>query len=124
MPMRNSMRLSGRDAGVALGHRLLHLDRAAHRIDDAGKLHQHAIAGGLDDPAPVLGDLRIDQLAAERLEAFEGAFLVRPHQPRIPRHIGGKDRGEAARLAHVCLASRQAQAREEQFTVLRVSEYV
>jgi hypothetical protein len=29
-----------RDTGVALGHRLLHRDRAAHRIDDAGKLYQ------------------------------------------------------------------------------------
>ena len=27
-------------------------------------------------------------------------FLVRPHQPRIPRHIGGEDRGEPAGLAH------------------------
>ena len=26
-----------RDTGVPLGHRLLHRDRAAHRIDDAGK---------------------------------------------------------------------------------------
>ncbi len=40
-----------RDAGVPLGHRLLHRDRAAHRIDDAGKLYQQAVAGGLDDAA-------------------------------------------------------------------------
>jgi hypothetical protein len=44
--------------------------------------------------ALVLGDLRIDELMAQRLEAFERALLVRPHQPRIPRHIGGEDRGE------------------------------
>ena len=88
------------DAGVALGHRLLHRDRAADRIDDAGKLHQHAVAGGLDDAAPVLGDLRIEELMAQRLEAFERAFLVRPHQPRIPRHIGGEDRGEVAGGGH------------------------
>ena len=36
-----------------------------------------------------------------RLEAFERAFLVRPHQPRIPRHIGGEDRGETADRGHV-----------------------
>ena len=52
-----------RDTGVALGHRLLHLDRAAHRIDDAGELDQQAVAGGLDDAAMVLGDFRIDELA-------------------------------------------------------------
>ena len=88
------------DAGVPLRHRLLHLDRAAHRIDDARKFHQHAVAGGLDDPAVVLGDLRIEELAAQRFEAFVRAFLVRPHQPRIPRHIGGEDRGKAAGCRH------------------------
>jgi hypothetical protein len=27
-------------------------------------------------------------------------LLVRPHQPRIPGHISGEDRGETAALAH------------------------
>ena len=94
--MRSSMRLS-----AALGHRLLHRDRAAHRIDDAGKFHEQTVAGGLDDAAMVLGDFRIKKLAAQRFEAFERAFVIRPHQPRITRHIGGEDRGEAAGLAHV-----------------------
>src|SRR4029077_13820907 len=48
----------------------------------------------------VLGDLRIEELAAQRFEAFERALLVRPHQPRIRRHIGGEDRSETAGLAH------------------------
>jgi hypothetical protein len=39
----------------------------------------------------VFGYLRIDKLAAERFEAFERAFLVRPHEPRIARHIGGEN---------------------------------
>jgi hypothetical protein len=116
--MRNSMRLSAvapvfrsgiasavrRGAHVPLGHRSLHLDRTAHRIDDARKLHQQAVAGGLDDAAMVLGDLRIDELMAQRFEAFERAFLVRPHQPRIPRHIGGEDRGEPADGGHLDIA--------------------
>jgi len=92
-----------RDACVPLRDRLLHLDRATHRIDDAGKLHQYTVAGGLDDAAVVLGDLRIEELMAQRLEAFERAFLVRAHQPRIPRHIGGEDRGEPAAGGHGCL---------------------
>ena len=29
----------------------------------------------------MLGDLRINELAVQRLEAFERAFLVRSHQP-------------------------------------------
>jgi hypothetical protein len=44
----------------------------------------------------VLGDLRIDQLPAMRLQAFVRAFLIHPHQARIARHIGGEDRGETA----------------------------
>ncbi len=103
-----------RDARIPLGHRLLHRDRAAHRIDDAGKLDQQAVAGGLDDAAPVLGDLRIEQLAAQRFQAFERAFLVRPHQPRIPRHIGGEDRSEAAGLAHA--TSPAARRRPERYS--------
>ena len=47
--------------GLALGHPPLHLDRAAHRIDDAGELDQEAVAGGLDDAAPVLPDLWLNQ---------------------------------------------------------------
>jgi hypothetical protein len=89
------------NADVSLRHRLLHRDRTAHRIDDAGKFHQQAVAGGLDKPPMVLGDFRIEELAAQRFEAFERAFLIRPHQPRVARHIGREDRSEAAGLAHV-----------------------
>ena len=41
------------------------------------KLDQHAVAGGLDNAAVVLGDLRIEEFAPQRFEAFERAFLVR-----------------------------------------------
>src|ERR1700731_3829291 len=34
-------------------------------------------------------------------EGLESPALVRPDQPRIPRHVGGEDGGEAAGLAHV-----------------------
>jgi hypothetical protein len=71
-----------RDACIALGHRPLHRDRAAHGIDDAGKFHQQAVAGSLDDAAAVLGDLRIDELAAQRLEAFERALPRPPSRAR------------------------------------------
>jgi len=66
------------------------------------KFHQHAVAGSLHDATAVFPDLRIDELAAMRLETLERPFLVRSHQPRIARHIGGEDRGETAfdRLFH------------------------
>src|SRR6516165_3277732 len=90
MPMRSSMRLSA--AMPVLRSGIACCTATAHRIDDAGKLHQHAVAGGLDDPATVLGDLRIEELAAQGFEAFERAFLVRPHQPSIADDISGQDR--------------------------------
>jgi len=59
-----------RATAVPLGHRLLHRDRATHRIDDAGKLYQQAIAGGFDEAALVLGDLWIEEVAAQRFQTF------------------------------------------------------
>ena len=124
MPMRSSIRLSAPASAVPLGHRLLHRDRAAHRIDEAGKFDQQAVAGGLDDAAIVLGNLRIEKLATQRFEAFERAFLVRPHQPRIPRHIGSEDRGETAGLAHVAspAAKRRPERKSSRSSAIRGGE--
>ena len=44
-----------RDYGVLRGHGTLDFDRAARRINGAGELHQHAVAGGLDDAPPMGG---------------------------------------------------------------------
>jgi hypothetical protein len=44
-------------------HRLLPLDREADRIDH----HQQPIPRHLDEPAVMLGDLRIEQLGPYRL---------------------------------------------------------
>jgi len=85
----------------AVDHPALHLGGVAHRIDDGGEFHQHAVAGGgLDDAALVLLDLRIDELPAMRLEALMCTLFVRPYQTRIPRHISGEDRGQAAGRGH------------------------
>jgi len=40
----------------------------------------------------LLGDFRIEELAAQRFEAFERAALIGADQPRIPRHVGREDR--------------------------------
>ena len=42
----------------------------------------------------------------------EGAFLVRPDQPRIPRHIGGEDQDETAGGGHHSTPAGFAQALE------------
>ena len=56
---------------LALGHALLDRDRAGDRIDDAGELDKAAVAHELDDAAVVLGDERLDELLAVRLEPLE-----------------------------------------------------
>ena len=63
---------------------LLCRDCASDRVDDARKFHQQAVAGALDDAAVVLGDLGVDELAPQRLEAFERAFLVHPNSREYP----------------------------------------
>ena len=55
----------GRHARVAFDEAVLHLDRAAHRVDHAAELDEAAVAGALDD-APVMGgDGGVDQIAAQ-----------------------------------------------------------
>jgi hypothetical protein len=89
-----------RDFGVALGHCPLHFDRAAHSVNNARKLDQQPVAGGLDDATVVLLDLGIGQFTPQRFEAFERAFFVHPHQSRIARDIGGQDRSKTSGYGH------------------------
>jgi hypothetical protein len=63
--------------GLAIDHRPLHLGRTADRADDAREFHEHPVAGGLHDAAGMVTDLRVDKLAAMRLEPLVRAFLVR-----------------------------------------------
>src|SRR5262249_51385641 len=85
-----------RHAGVALAHAALDFHRATHSVDDARELDQHAVAGGLDDLAAVLLDLRVDQGAAVPLQSGKRALLVRAHQPAVTGHIGRHDRRQLA----------------------------
>src|SRR5215831_2314554 len=81
------------DRGCAIGHRELPFGRTAHRVYDAREFRQYPVASGVDDAAGVLVDLRVDDFASMRLQAFVRAFLVRAH-------IGGEDRGETADSGH------------------------
>src|SRR5258708_378888 len=71
-----------RHRSIALGHAALNCDGATHRIDDALKLDEHAVAGGLDDAPAMLGDLGVSEFAADPLPCGHAAFLVPPPQPR------------------------------------------
>ena len=90
------MRCVRLEVGVVLGDAPLDLDRTPHRVDDARELDQRAVARELDDTAAVLGDPRLDELLAQRLEPGVRARLVGFHQPAVTDHVGGQDRGQPA----------------------------
>src|SRR5262249_57044496 len=75
--------MAGGDLGIAPGHAALHDQRAAHGVDDARKLDQDAIAGGLDDAAAMIRDGGIDQLQSHGAQSRERALLVDADQPAV-----------------------------------------
>jgi hypothetical protein len=64
---------------ISLGHAPLHFRRATNSVNHARELGQEAVAGVLYDPAPVLRDLRIDQLPEMSLEPLVRPLLIRAH---------------------------------------------
>ena len=69
----------GRHAGVALDEAVLHLDRAAHRVDHAAELDEAAVAGALDNAPAMGGDGGVDQIAAQPPEPRQ-AYDPRPRR--------------------------------------------
>jgi hypothetical protein len=61
-----------------------------------GKFDQDAVTRGLDDAPLVLGDLRVDQIAAQRPEARKRAGLVPFHQTAVSGDIGCQNGREPA----------------------------
>ena len=86
----------GRLLGVAQRHLALHVDGAAHRVDDAGELDQQPVAGDPDDAAAVLLDHRVGELAAQHPQPLEGALLVLADEPRVADDIRCQDRRQSA----------------------------
>src|SRR6516165_5786633 len=86
----------GRNGGIAYRHRLLHLDGAAHRIDDAGEFDEQPVAGSLHDASAMLLDLGVRQFAAQRRQGCMCALLVLLHEARIAGGIGGQYGGQPA----------------------------
>jgi hypothetical protein len=56
-----------RHGGILLGHAALEFNRAAHRIDGAGKLDQHSVTRSLDDVAAMRRDCGVDKRCSNRL---------------------------------------------------------
>ena len=66
----------GRKPSIALDHAVLHLDGAAHGVDDASELYEDAVTGALHDATMMDTDGRVDQIAPERPQ---------PRQRTLPR---------------------------------------
>ena len=94
-PMRNSMRRSCGTSALR-SPSALDLGGAGDGVHDARELHQHAVAGELDDAPLVLGDLGVDQLLAMRIQRGKRGGLVGAHQAAVADHVGGQDSGEQA----------------------------
>ena len=90
----------GRKAGVALDRAVLHLDRAAHGVDDAAKLDEEAVAGALHNTPVMRSNGGIDQIAPQPPEPRQGAILVGAGKLAVSDHIGGENRGEFPGLGH------------------------
>ena len=74
----------------------LDVDGEGQGVDDAGELHQRAVAHQLDDGPLVLGRLGLDQLLAVGLELRERALFVGGHEAALTDDVGGQYGGEAA----------------------------
>ena len=74
---------------LAIVHPTLDIHRASHCVHHTGKFGQQPVAGVLHGTASVFRDLRLYKLAEMGLEPLMRPLLIRAHQTRIPRHIGG-----------------------------------
>ena len=97
--MRNSMRFSSGTPALRSTIACC-TSSAAHRVDDAPKLDDAAIAGALDDAAMVNGDCGINQIAAQRAQSRQGSIFVRASQPAITDHIRDQNRRNFPGFAH------------------------
>jgi len=96
----------GRHILGPLYHGPLNVDSAADSVDNTQEFHKHPVAGGLDDPASMLGYLAIYQFPAMRLELAERAFFIETHQPTVAGNVGGKNRRQSpfdALVGHIDL---------------------
>ena len=96
IPMRKRMRPIRRLVAIMDRHLLLHLHGTAHRPVDAVEHDQQRVAAGLDDPAAVLLDRRVDQVAPERAQPFERPGIVQPDQAAVADHVGIDDGDQLA----------------------------
>ena len=77
-----------RHPGIALGHAALDFDRAARRIEHAAELDQEAVAHHLEDAPAMLGDGRVEELAAMLAQRAHRALFIGLHEPAVANDVG------------------------------------
>ena len=87
--------LPGGHAGIAPLHQPLDLDGAVHGADHRREFGEHAVAGDIDDSAPLPFHDRA-QGGQVLAHAPRGALLVHPHEPAVTGDVGGEDRCKPA----------------------------
>ena len=92
-----------RYTGIACDHAPLDIEGATHCLDNTGKLDQHTVTCEFHNPAAVLGDGAVDQLAPMPLEAHERALLVSTHEAGIASDISHKNCSQST-LNHLPVA--------------------
>jgi hypothetical protein len=80
--------------------RSLHLDGAAHGINDAAKLYKNTIPCPLDDAAMMHGDGGIDQIAPQPVQSRQGSILVGTGKLAVSGHVRRKNGRELPGLRH------------------------
>jgi hypothetical protein len=84
----------GGEFGIALRHLTLHVDGAAHGIDDAGELDQQAVARGFDQAAAVVDDAGFKDAGAVRGERGDRALFIEADEAAVACDVGGQHGGE------------------------------
>jgi hypothetical protein len=78
---------------IALDHAALDLNGAAGGIHGTCELNQDAIAGPLDDPAPIICDLWFQELAPMGIEPRKRTLLIGPHQAAVAGYVASENGG-------------------------------
>ncbi len=78
----------GRVVIIMVRNLLLHLHGAAHCSVDAVEHDQQRVAAGLNDPAAMLRDRRVDHIAPQSAQPFESSDVVKPDQAAVADHVG------------------------------------
>ncbi len=81
----------GRLVAVKLRHTALHRNRAAYGRGGAGELEEQGIPRSIHEPAVVLAQFGLDQVAKEYLYSGKGARIVEVDQPAVAGNVGMDD---------------------------------